>query len=403
MATTLQSGELLLDVIKAFAIQCPAARMLGGQFAKDGLKYGKTYTPHIASLPSAENVTTTYDVTGSDARDLLTDIPITINKRQGVRLKWTNVKAIEDDKFEYDKVIRSAGSELAKAFMLDLAAEMTSVNFSKDKQFTVANSDSDMLDSVCENMNAVGAATTGRVMIVNSGVASVLNADARVSSKDYQGRTQGGNAQRTWQNMNGFELIQEWPSLPLNNGAALATGSIEADDEVYTLTTHGLITGQKVELTSFTGGTGGNLVAGGIWYFHRVNANSGKLCPTLADAIAGTNSANCTVDAGSVVLTPKNNLTAFASDGTAIQFMAGPEDHSEQMAMANSLGIPNIIAFDSLTDPDTGIGMSLVKFQSALTGDLNWMPVLIWGKRAGRAGGTSGTLTDYGGFRICSL
>lgn len=398
---TLQSGELLLDVIRAFSVQCPAARMLGGQFVKDGLKYGKVYTPHIATLPTAQTVSTTYDVPTNDARNLLTDIPITINVRKGVRLSWDNAKAIEDDKFQYDKVIRSAGSELAKAFMLNLADEMTSVNFSKDVVFSTANSDSDMLDSVCETMNAVGAATTGRVMIVNSTVASTLNADARVASKEYQGRSQGGNAQRTWQNMNGFELIQEWPSLPaLNSGAAIGgTATIESDER-YLRIAHGLITGQKVELTSFVSGTG--LTPLTQFYFHRVNDNEGKLCSSLANAIAGTPGTAATTQATSVVLTPKNNLTGFASDGTAILFMAGPEDHSEQMAMANNLGIPNIIAFDSLTDPDTGIGMSLVKFQSALTGDLNWMPVLIWGKRAGRAGGASGTLTDYGGCRVAS-
>jgi hypothetical protein len=80
-------------------------------------------------------------VTGNNARNLLTDIPITVDKRKGVRLYWENLYAIQDDKFEYDKIVRSAGSELAKAFMLDLASEMTAVNFSQESTFTTANSD----------------------------------------------------------------------------------------------------------------------------------------------------------------------------------------------------------------------------------------------------------------------
>ena len=88
--------------------------------------------------------------------------------------------------------------------------------------------------------------------------------------------------------------------------ANITAGAIEADDEVYTKVAHGLVTGQRVVLTSFTGGTG--LTAGTTWYFHRLSADTGYLCATRALAEAGTPGTACTVDATSVVLTPNEDV-----------------------------------------------------------------------------------------------
>jgi hypothetical protein len=46
--------------------------------------------------------------------------------------------------------------------------------------------------------------------------------------------------------------------------------------------------------------------------------------------------------------------------------------------------------------------MSAVKFQDPSTGDLTFMPVLLWGKVAGRQGGTNaiGYATDNGGLLV---
>jgi hypothetical protein len=76
-------------------------------------------------------------------------------------------------------------------------------------------------------------------------------------------------------------------------------GAIEADNEVYTKSGHGYVTGDDVRLVSLTGGTG--LTAGTTYYFRRLSADTGYLCATFADAIAGTPVA-VSLDASSVVL-----------------------------------------------------------------------------------------------------
>ena len=92
--------------------------------------------------------------------------------------------------------------------------------------------------------------------------------------------------------------------------SAVSGGAIEADDNIYTKTAHGLVTGQSVILTSLTGGTG--LTAALPYFFSKIDANTGYLCSTLANAFAAT-AINVTLDASSVVLTPVNGLVFSAT------------------------------------------------------------------------------------------
>jgi hypothetical protein len=398
---TLSSPEILLDVVRAFRQSIPAVNLLGRNFSQTGLRLNKQYTAHVAGVATTEAISTTYAVTGNDARSLLSDIPVTVNQRFGARLYWENLLAIQDDKFEYNEVIAAAGYALAKRLVDDLLSTARSEFFSQRTVIAAADSDVDMLALVTSGMNSVGANSRGRVMFCNSAVASALAADSRLASREFAGQLQGEEGYRSWERVNGFRLIQEYPGLPTNNGTAVTGGAITATTDVYTKTAHGLVTGQRVALTSLTGGTG--LTAGQVYFFIKTNDNTGFLASTLANAIAGTR-IDVTADASSVVLTPTENVTAFATDASGICFLAGPEDHSSQMALAESLGIPSVVAFDTVTDPESGITMSAVKYQEAGTGNHTWMPVLLWGKQAGRQLSTNaiGSFTDYGGHIVSS-
>jgi hypothetical protein len=396
---TLSSPEILLDVVRAFRQSIPAVNLLGRNFSQSPLRFNKPYTAHVAGVATTQAVTSTYAVSGNNARDLLYDIPVTVDRRFGTRLFWENLLAIQDDKFEYDEVIRAAGYSLAKTMVDDLLATARAEFFSQRTVIAAADSDVDMLALVTSSMNNVGANPRGRVMFCNSAVASALAADSRLGSKDFAGQLQGEEGYRSWERVHGFRLIQEYPSLPTNNGTAITGGAITASSDVYAKTAHGLVTGQRVILTSLTGGTG--LTAGTAYFFIRTDANNGFIASTLANALAGTR-IDVTLDASSVVLTPTENISAFATDATGICFLAGPEDHAGQEAMAESLGIPRVMAFDTVTDPDSGISMSAVKYQDAGTGNLTWMPLLLWGRQAGRQLNTNaiGSFTDYGGHLV---
>lgn len=82
-------------------------------------------------------------------------------------------------------------------------------------------------------------------------------------------------------------------------GTSVTGGAIEADDEIYTKADHGFVTGDDVKLVSLSGGTG--LTAGTTYYFHRLTANTGYLCSSFANAVAGTPVA-VSADGSSVVL-----------------------------------------------------------------------------------------------------
>ena len=82
MTPTLTSGEILMDVIDAFTKRIPALNRMGIQFTPNKFKLNQSYTAQIATVPSVEDVSTTYAVTGQYSRDLLTDVPITVNKHK---------------------------------------------------------------------------------------------------------------------------------------------------------------------------------------------------------------------------------------------------------------------------------------------------------------------------------
>lgn len=395
---TLTTSEVLTDVLDSFKKRFPALNRMSTNFNVGSLKLNQTYYAHIPTLPSAEDVSTTYAVTGAAARSLLVDVPVTVNKHKAVLLNWTHFDAIKDNKNEYDKVIANAGYVLAKAVIDDILSGVTSVNFSQQSIFAHADCDVDMLGDVTGDLNTVGAAPNGRTLILNTTATGYLNADTRMTSRDYQGQLQGGEGYRHWRNVYGFEDIIEYPDFPTNNGAALTSVALEADDEIFTKTSHGLVTGQRVHLTAITGGTG--FTQGNYYYVHRLTANTFYLCASVADAVAGTPVA-ASADGSSITITPNENLAAFAFDPRAVALVAGvPADFNSEFLAG--LNIPRTMGFEQITDPETGLSMAAVSWQAVGTGILYWAPTLVWGKSLGRQSGAvaAGTITDYAGHRV---
>jgi len=407
LCVTLTATEMLLDVIRAFRTRIPAAMLLGNEWRSTPLKYNGAYTAHIASVPTAESMASTYAAaSGNVARDMLTDVDITVSSRYGTPLDWTNLTLISDRKNEYDKVIGGAGYALAKVFIDDLPSMARSEYFSYGTIETTAGFDNDTLGLITENLNTQGAYDEGRVLIVNSPVATSLAANAIVASRDYNGQFQKGSGYRQFRDISGFSLIQEYPSLSLNNGTALTAVTTDATggayEDMFTKTAHGLVTGQRVKATDFSAGTG-LTTTGGVYYVIRKTADVFQLATTVALAIAGT-AYDVSADGTGGVITPTENLVAFASDMSGIQFLAGPEDHSAQTALMTQLGIPSVMGFETVTEPESGITMSAVGYQDSGTGNLRWIPMLLWGKVAGRKAGTNavGSNMDKGGYLVHS-
>lgn len=57
-------------------------------------------------------------------------------------------------------------------------------------------------------------------------------------------------------------------------GTAITNITGEADDEIFTKSTHGLLTGDQLRVDSVTGGTGSGLAAGSLVYVGKIDANT---------------------------------------------------------------------------------------------------------------------------------
>lgn len=399
LCVTLSAAEVLLKVMEAFAKRLPGLAYMGTDFQANSLKLGNTYTAHIAGVATTESITNANygNMTGQNARDLLTDIPVTASNHIGTKLKLQHLYAIKDNKFEYDKVMAAAGYSLAKTVIDDIIGDITTENFSQQSNFSVANSDCDMLDSVCGSMNTVGAASEGRCMLVNTSVAGILAADSRLTSADYAGQRVRGSGYRRWTDVNGFAEIMEYPDLAnTTSGTALTAVTCANTGDVFTKASHGLATGMTVTAASFSAG-----FSSGTYYVIRTGADTFQLASSYANAIAGT-AAAVSADGTGGVITPTQTLTGFAWEPRALAILGGvPQDFN--MPGLN-LNVNRVMSMETVTHPDLKMTMAVVTWQEAGTGDIYWIPTLVYGFALGRQGATNGLggKADYAGHRLVS-
>lgn len=400
---TMTASEILMDVIDAFVKKLPMLPYIGADWRKNTLKLNQTYTAHVPSVPSVEDVSNAdYSaMTGQNARDLLVDVPVTVNKHKGSKLKWTHLNAIKDNKMEYQKVIDLAGFAIAKQVVSDIIAGFTPVNFSQHSLFAVADSDCDMLDNICGDLNLAGAIPTGRFGVVNTSVANVLAADSRLTSADYAGQRVRGEGYRRWTDVNGFAEIMEYPDLSNTTGGTALTGVTAANTgDLFTKANHNLVTGQTVTAASFSAG-----FSDGTYYVIRVSSSTFQLASSYANAIAGT-AAAVSADGTGGVITPTQTLTGFFGEARAVTLLGGIPDGMD-LPDALGLNINRVNNVEIVTHPDLGISMAAVMWEDAGKLDINFVPTLVYGLSFGRqtdagAAGAPGSVLDYGGHRLVS-
>lgn len=402
-APTMTAAEILMDVIDAFVARLPMLKYIGADWRPSTLKLNQTYTAHVPSVPSVEDVTSgDYSaMTGQNARDLLVDVPVTVNKHKGSKLKWTHLNAIKDNKMEYDKVISLAGFAMAQQVVADIIAGYTPVNFSQHSLYAVADSDCDMLDNICGDLNTAKAVPTGRYGVVSTPVATVLAGDSRLTSAEYAGQRVRGEGCRRWTDVNGFAEIMEYPSLSNTTSGTQLTGVTAANTgDLFTKANHNLTTGQTVAAASFSAG-----FVDGTYYVIRVSSSTFQLATSYANALAGT-AAAVSADGTGGTITPTQTLTGFFGEARAVTLLGGIPDG---MDIASQLGINvnRVNNVEIVTHPELGISMAAVIWEEAGKLDINFVPTLVYGLTFGRqtdsgAAGAPGSVLDYGGHRLVS-
>lgn len=92
------------------------------------------------------------------------------------------------------------------------------------------------------------------------------------------------------------------------------------------------------------------------------------------------------------------NLTGFFGDRRAVIVASRLPDIN--IELAQSMGIPQIAAFDIVSDPQTGLSLLGISWQEAGTFDVYVTVAILYGVTAGRQSGAAANATDKAGVRL---
>lgn len=312
MPGTLNTAELVTDIIDAFRVQFPMFRNMGTDFATGVAKFNQQVIARVAKVPTAADyhATTGYKNGAQSANDIVEDVAVTLNQHKHIPIKIDFIDQISTRRDLYDDSIRNVGYALGKTFLDYILGLAVAANITEETTESIANTDRDTLGTVRKAMNAKGAMPFGRFGIVNSDFFEKLEQDQRIASADYYGQRTGANAYGRLSNLVGFQDIYEYPDLP---------------------------------------------------------ANSENMSAVFADPRCFVLAAGLPSDAGTI---------------------------------AQRYGIPQVMAQEVISDPDSGMQFLLFKWQEAGTGDLYMSLVLLFGAVCGAQGGSAGDKTDYAGHRV---
>ena len=222
MTLTLSTTQILELVMDAFKVRLPfLTSAFATDFSNERAKLNQTVNARIAGLPTVQdyNATTGYKNGAQDAKGLLDDVAVTINRHKHVPIKLDFLDAASTVKQInlLEEATMNCGYVLAKSMVDYCLSLVVSTNFSESSTYTVANSDFDMLANLREDMNAKGVNTLGRFGIVNSSVMTTLASDSRIASGDYHGQKIEAEALGHMTAIQGFANIWEYPDMPDNS------------------------------------------------------------------------------------------------------------------------------------------------------------------------------------------
>ncbi len=94
-----------------------------------------------------------------------------------------------------------------------------------------------------------------------------------------------------------------------------------------------------------------------------------------------------------------NNVTGVFMDPRFVTVASRKPDFSNAAA---DLGVPEIMRFFPMSDPESGINMIGVMWQEQGTGNVQVAVAILWGVTVGNQGGAAGTATDNAGVVVTS-
>lgn len=218
VCATLTATEILTDTIAAIRVMVPMLFQFSTRFTADRVALNGTVTGHIRTLPTAQDYNAGqggYKNGANAGENLLTDIPVVVNKHKHVPIKYSHLVNIASQKSAYQQNINDAAYVLGKTMLNDVLAGAVAANFSEVTTEAIADTNRDTLGAIRKAMNKKGAGSP-RFGLVNSDVFEALDSDSRIASRDYYGQQTGGNPLGVLRAVAGFSEIWEYPELPAN-------------------------------------------------------------------------------------------------------------------------------------------------------------------------------------------
>lgn len=385
---TLTPTILLQQTMRKLFVKVPALMFFASEFTTERVKRNQVVTGKIRLRPTASEYDTTYKTGAQETRDLLLDVPFTMDKHIHVTLKLSHLYAIQDSMNKMNEHIEDSASVIGKTVVRYILGKVTSKAFSNSSIYTAANSDKDMLNAVRKALNLRGV-PDNRFGIINSDVAETLEGDARITNR-YDGRSQSNDASGLirLQNVSGFQNIIEDPELDDGSTTEIDVDA-EADTELFTTgAAHGFAVNDRVHLTVTTGGSG---IATGYFFVKTVPSTTTF---TLSATRGGATSA-FTTDITEATVGLAENISGFFGTREAIAFKTGlPIDGIEA---AKAFGIPVPVSDEVVTDPDSGLSMVAYKWFEPGTMDAYVTLALLYGATAGALVDTAGHVMEPSG------
>jgi hypothetical protein len=215
---TLTVSRVVTDMVDAFKTQVPALNYFTSDMTAEQVKFGQQIIAHIPTVPTtyAHTASTGYAENAQSARDLLTDVPVTIDQWRHVTIKLLTADVAQDQSQNYLKTIANAGYALGK-YVVDYAlSKALETNFSQQSLELTDDTDFETLQDIRGDMNGVDAGSP-RYGLVNTATFNALETDARVSSRDFYGQRTEANPWGKLVGVSGFNEIIEYPDLPTNS------------------------------------------------------------------------------------------------------------------------------------------------------------------------------------------
>lgn len=382
---TLTPIILLQQTMRALFVKCPALMFFANEFTTERLKLNQQVIGKIRTRP----VTSTYDANAGgykngaqESRDLLLDVPFTMDQHIHVTVKLSHLYALSDSIIKLQEHFDDSASVIGKGVSRYMLGKVDSKSFTNGSTYTTGNSNKDALNAIRKSMNLRGV-PDNRFALVNSDVMEALSGDSRITNRyDNASQSTDGQALGRLSNLAGFRDIVEDPELSTANGDTLTVSGIATTDIVTTTTAHGLAVNDRVMFLTLAGGnselainTAYYVVTVGSTTTFKVSATRGGSAIDVGTAFTG----------GTVA--KRENITGFFATREAIAIKTGlPTDSIEA---AQAFGIPVPVSSDVVTDPDSGLSMIAYKWFEAGTMDAYITLAVLYGATAGALADTT--------------